>query len=83
MAHKQQANETQTAAEQAARRPARKPKYLQNGWMNEVAAADYIGRSVSRLQNRRSASLPPDYVKVGRSVYYKPEDLDAYLLSKK
>lgn len=49
--------------------------------MNEVAAAEYINRRISTLQNRRSQGLLPKFHKEqGRVVYYR-SDLDDYLAS--
>lgn len=49
-----------------------------DGLMNEVAAAAYLGRSVSTLQNRRSTGLLPKYVKQAGRIYYRREDLDDF-----
>lgn len=43
----------------------------------EVAA--YFRASPGRLANLRSAGLGPKYVKVGSSVRYRAEDVEAYL----
>lgn len=52
------------------------------GLYNEVAAADYVGLSVSRLQNRRCERLPPRYEKHGRSVWYRRDALDEFKASR-
>jgi hypothetical protein len=49
-----------------------------DGLMNEVAAAEYLGRSVSTLQNRRSEGLLPKYLKQAGRIYYRREDLDDF-----
>jgi len=53
--------------------------------LNEKAAAQYIGMSVSFLQkDRMNGELPgrtpgPRYAKLGKRVVYLREDLDAWL----
>ena len=47
--------------------------------LTERAAADYIGLSVRTLQKRRFERQNPPYLKIGRSVRYRQEDLDAFL----
>lgn len=46
---------------------------------DEKAAAVYVGLSVKTLQARRCAHKSPAYIKVGRSVRYLKDDLDALL----
>jgi predicted DNA-binding transcriptional regulator AlpA len=41
--------------------------------------ADCIGTSVSYLNKLRCAGGGPVFVKMGRLVRYRPEDIDAYL----
>lgn len=48
--------------------------------LEEEAAAPLIGWSVSTLQKKRVAGDGPPYVKLGRSVRYRPEDLEAYVI---
>ena len=57
------------------RRPIRTP----DGLVNEVVAAEYLGRAISTLQNRRSQDLPPKYTKVGGRVFYDLKDLDNFM----
>ncbi len=45
----------------------------------EKESAIYLGLSVKTLQARRAAHKAPPYIKVGRSVRYLKEDLDAFL----
>jgi len=45
----------------------------------EKDSATYLGLSVKTLQARRAAHKAPPYIKVGRSVRYLKEDLDAFL----
>ena len=47
-------------------------------WCEKVSAT-YLGLSVKTLQARRAAHKAPPYIKVGRSVRYLKEDLDAFL----
>ncbi|EHJ48871.1 hypothetical protein DFW101_2869 [Solidesulfovibrio carbinoliphilus subsp. oakridgensis] len=47
----------------------------------EKEAAAYAKVSVKTLQARRAAHKAPPYLKVGRSVRYLKEDLDAFLAS--
>ena len=49
-----------------------------DGRMNEVAAADYLGRSVSTLQNWRSMGQLPQYLKEHGRVFYRQADLDDF-----
>ena len=42
-------------------------------------AAAKLGWKVSTLQQRRHKGLPPRYVKIGRSVRYREEDIEAYI----
>ena len=50
--------------------------------LEEEAAAPLIGWSVSTLQKKRVAGDGPPYVKLGRSVRYRPEDLEAYVAAR-
>ena len=47
--------------------------------LNERAAAEHLGLSVRTLQKRRFERQDPPYLKIGRSVRYRLEDLDAFL----
>ena len=58
--------------------PASTPKPLSPS-LTERAAADYTGLSVRTMQKRRFERQDPPYLKIGRSVRYKLEDLDAFL----
>ncbi len=46
------------------------------------SAAAYIGLSVQRLAKLRLEGGGPKFVKVGRSVLYRREDLDTFLQSR-
>lgn len=50
--------------------------------LEEEAAAPLIGWSVSTLQKKRVAGDGPPYVKLGRSVRYRPEDLEDYVAAR-
>lgn len=45
---------------------------------NEYEAAAYLGLAVQTLRNRRYLRLPPAFMKIGKAVRYRREDLDAY-----
>lgn len=46
--------------------------------VGEEEAARILGMAVQSLRNRRSQCRPPVYIKIGRSVRYDPEDLQAF-----
>jgi len=50
-----------------------------NRLVTEREAAALIGLSVSTLQMRRHRSLPPIYVKIGRSVRYETDALTKFV----
>ena len=45
---------------------------------NTIYAAEYIGRSVSRMQSMRCEGVGPRFIKRGRRVIYRVADLKAY-----
>ena len=47
--------------------------------MNEVAAAQYLGKSLSRLRNMRCQRIGPKFLKPGRSIYYRADDLRDFI----
>ena len=49
------------------------------GLLDEHAAAKVLGLSVITLRNYRHLRRGPDYVKLGRSVRYRLEDLEEYI----
>ncbi len=49
------------------------------GAWKEEQAADYLGMRVGTLRNWRFKCVGPRYLKCGRSVRYRQEDLDAFL----
>ena len=51
----------------------------QNNLMNEKQAAEFLGVAVRTMQWWRANNKGPTYIKVGRPVRYRMDDLDAYL----
>ncbi len=49
--------------------------------LNEDAAAEILGVSVRTLQRQRVRGDGPRYVKIGKRVLYREEDLQAYIES--
>ena len=47
--------------------------------LKEEDAAPFTGHSVSTLQKKRVTGDGPLFVKIGRSVRYREEDLEAYV----
>ena len=41
--------------------------------------AKMLGVSITKLEHMRCAGQGPTWIRVGRSVRYKPADIDAYL----
>lgn len=50
--------------------------------LKEEDAAPFAGLSVSTLQKKRVSGDGPPFVKIGRSVRYRPEDLEAYVAAR-
>lgn len=48
-------------------------------WSEKEVAA-YLGLTVKALQKRRNKGQPPPYLKLGRVVRYRKEDVDASLV---
>lgn len=46
---------------------------------NAAQVAEYLGTTTGRLANLRSAGIGPAYVKIGSSVRYRVEDIEAYV----
>lgn len=69
------ANENKTTSSVQAKRPS---IITSENLYNEVAAAEYLGLAVSTLQNRRSLGEQPAYIKRGRRVFYRLEDLEQF-----
>ncbi len=55
------------------------PKDQPKGTWREAQAASYLGMQVGTLRQWRFKSVGPVYLKIGRAVRYRQEDLDAYL----
>jgi len=49
------------------------------GLIHERTAAKLLGLSRSNLRRRRASCLPPDYVRIGGRVLYRPSVLDAFI----
>jgi predicted DNA-binding transcriptional regulator AlpA len=47
--------------------------------LGEGEAAKFLGLGVQTLRNRRSLRQGPSYIKIGASVRYSIEDLEAYV----
>ena len=47
--------------------------------MDEGLAGQYVGLKKRTMQDRRQKMLPPAYIKVGKSVRYSKDDLDAFI----
>jgi excisionase family DNA binding protein len=47
--------------------------------LNETRAAEYLGLSVRTLQAWRVRGGGPVFVKLGRAVRYRPDDLNAWI----
>lgn len=47
--------------------------------LTERQAADYLNLSVSTLQAWRAGGAGPRFVKLGKSVRYRPEELERYM----
>jgi len=48
--------------------------------LNDREAAQLLGKRVQTLRNWRSLKRGPAYIKLGRSVKYRIEDLQEYIL---
>ncbi|SIT82446.1 hypothetical protein SAMN05421665_1462 [Yoonia rosea] len=72
-------NKTGVKKEQAAKvKKTRRPVHTAAGELNEIAAAEFLNKSVQTLRNRRSLGKPPKFKRVGRSVYYMLSDLEDF-----
>lgn len=47
--------------------------------LTEKQAGELLGWSTATLQNRRWKGQPPSYVRLGRSIRYRIEDIEAFL----
>lgn len=48
-------------------------------YCNTAYAANYVGRSISRLQSWRCEGIGPKYIKNGYSVFYRTADITAFM----
>jgi len=51
----------------------------QRGYRSEVDAADYMGLAPSTMRAWRVRGRGPRYYKIGGRVFYKQDDLDAWI----
>lgn len=51
--------------------------------LNETRAAEYLGLSVRTLQAWRVRGGGPIFIKAGRAVRYRPDDLNAWINDRK
>lgn len=49
--------------------------------LNEKAVAHFLDVTIRALQRWRSVGEGPPYVKIGRCVRYRPEDLEVFITS--
>jgi hypothetical protein len=49
--------------------------------LDEYEVAELLGVKVSIIRRRRSRRLPPDFVRIGHCVRYRPQDLRSYIES--
>ena len=52
---------------------------MANCLLRTAQAAELLGISASTLEHMRCVARGPTFVKIGRQVRYRVEDLDAYL----
>ena len=50
------------------------------GSVNERDAAKYVGLTASYMRNARAEGRGPAYIRIGRTIRYRPPDLDAWLV---
>lgn len=53
-----------------------------NALLTEAGAADMLGVSIRTLQSWRLTGDGPRYIKMGKSVRYRPVDLDVWVETK-
>ena len=56
---------------------------LAKQYLKDVEVSRLIGRSIGTLRNDRYYSRGIPYSRIGRSIYYKIEDVHAYLEQRK
>jgi excisionase family DNA binding protein len=47
--------------------------------VKEPEAAEHVGQSIPTLRKWRREGKGPAYLRIGRSIRYRPSDLDAFL----
>lgn len=52
---------------------------IQCSLLREAEAGKLLGLSVHALRARRLKGKPPRFIRLGRSIRYRPEDLKSYL----
>lgn len=52
---------------------------VENALITEAAAADYLGISIRTIQAWRVRGGGPSYVKMGKSVRYRPSDIQSWI----
>ena len=52
---------------------------VENALITEAAAADYLGISIRTIQAWRMRGGGPIFVKLGKSVRYRPSDIQAWI----
>ena len=48
-------------------------------YLRDVEVSEITGIALSTLRNRRCTNRPPAYLKVGRSVRYRPDDISKFM----
>lgn len=48
-------------------------------YLTEHEVSEMTGIAVKTLQTRRSRGLPPEYIKQGKSIFYKNEAIQKYM----
>lgn len=64
------------------KRAKRAPIETEDGRLNEIAAAEFVGLAVQTLRNRRHRGELPRFLKIGRSVFYERHELEAFNLGR-
>lgn len=47
--------------------------------MTEEEVSDLLCLSLAAIRKRRRLDMPPKFIKIGASVRYRPEDVDAFI----
>lgn len=54
-----------------------------DGRLTSGDAAQYLGLTAKVLANQRSQGIGPPFVKLGKTVFYRKEDLDAWIAARR